>query len=90
MTICRGACSLHSVGTADRRCSHPLSPLFSNTHTRTHTFQVRWADLEAAKEEQRKKEMGFCIGGGWSQVTAEEAETILSGKTSTSVALQPP
>ena len=36
MTIYRRACSLHSVGTADRRCSHPLSPLFSNTHTHTH------------------------------------------------------
>ena len=35
MTICRGACSLHSVGTADRHRSHPLSPLFSNTHTHT-------------------------------------------------------
>ena len=45
------------------------------------SLQVRWADLEAAKEEQRKKEVGFCIGGGWSQLTAEEAETILRGRT---------
>ena len=44
-------------------------------------LQVRWADLETAEEEQRKKEVGFCIGGGWSQLSAEETETILRGRT---------
>ena len=57
-------------------CSLSLSP---------PPLQVRWADLEVAKEEQRKKEVGVCIGGGWSQLTAEEAETILRGRTNTNV-----
>ena len=35
-------------------------------------IKVCWGDLEAAKEEQRKNEVGFCIGGGWSQLIAEE------------------
>lgn len=39
--------------------------------------QVRWADLEAAKEEMRKKEIGFSLGTGWSKVTEEEVERIL-------------
>ena len=41
--------------------------------------QVRWADLEEAKEEQRKREIGFCIGTSWSKVSEEEAEHILLG-----------
>jgi len=44
-----------------------------------HLLQVRWADLEAAKEEQRKREVGFCIGTSWSKVSEEEAESILLG-----------
>ena len=44
-----------------------------------HLPQVRWADLEAAKEEQRKREVGFCIGTSWSKVSEEEAESILLG-----------
>ncbi len=42
-------------------------------------LQVRWADLEAAKEEQRKREIGFCIGSSWTKVSEEEAESILKG-----------
>ena len=42
-------------------------------------LQVRWADLEEAKEEQRKREIGFCIGTSWSKVSEEEAEHILLG-----------
>ena len=42
-------------------------------------MQVRWADLEAKKEEQRRREVGFCIGGSWGQVTEEEAQAILMG-----------
>ena len=42
-------------------------------------LQVRWADLEAKKEEQRRRDVGFCIGGQWGQVTEEEAQTILMG-----------
>ncbi len=41
--------------------------------------QVRWADLEAAKEEQRKREIGFCIGSSWTKVSEEEADAILKG-----------
>ena len=45
--------------------------------------QVRWADLEAKKEEERRREVGFCIGGSWGQVSEEEARAILTGvKTS--------
>ena len=42
-------------------------------------LQVRWADLEARKEEQRRREVGFCIGGQWGQVSEEEAHSILMG-----------
>ena len=42
-------------------------------------LQVRWADLEAEKEEKLKREIGFCIGSTWSKVSEEEAETILRG-----------
>lgn len=45
------------------------------------SFQVRWADLEAAKEEARRKEIGFVIGSGWSKVSEEEAQKLLLGKT---------
>lgn len=41
--------------------------------------QVRWADLEAEKEEQKKREIGFVIGSGWSQVSEEEATRLLRG-----------
>ena len=52
---------------------------------------MRWADLEAAKEEERKKEIGFVIGSGWSKVTEEEARTILLGETtSPKTQSQPP
>ena len=48
-------------------------------------LQVRWADLEAKKEEERqKREVGFCIGGTWGQVTEEEAQAILRGTSPTS------
>ena len=46
----------------------------------TEFSQVRWADLEAKKEEERRKrEVGFCIGGSWGHVTEEEAQAILRG-----------
>ena len=46
--------------------------------------QVRWADLEAKKhEERRKREVGFCIGGSWGQVSEEEAQAILTGAKTT-------
>lgn len=41
---------------------------------------MRWADLEAAKEEERKKKMGFVIGSSWSKVSEEEAQSLLMGK----------
>ena len=44
---------------------------------------MRWADLEAAKEEEKMKEMGFVIGRGWSKVT-EEARSILLGESNSS------
>ena len=45
--------------------------------------QVRWADLEAKKEEERRrKAVGFCIGGSWRQVSEEEAQAILAGTVS--------
>ena len=48
------------------------------------SHQVRWADLEAKKEQQRKRDVGFCIGGSWGQVTEEEAHALLTGaKTNT-------
>ena len=45
---------------------------------------MRWADLEAAKEEEKMKEMGFVIGRGWSKVTEEEARSILLGESTCS------
>ena len=66
------------------------SPLLSSLSlSPPPSIQVRWADLEAAKEEQHKKEVGFCIGGGWSQLTAEEAETILRGRTNSTLPAKP-
>ena len=44
----------------------------------TYYLQVRWADLEAAKENQMKKEIGFTIGSEWNQVSEEEVERILN------------
>lgn len=56
-----------------------LLPVISLFH------KVRWADLEAKKDEQRKREVGFCIGGSWGRVTEEEARAILTGtQTATS------
>ena len=52
---------------------------------RDSLLQVRWADLEAKKEEERKKrEVGFCIGGTWGKMSEEEAQAFLRG-TATSV-----
>ena len=45
-------------------------------------LQVHWADLEAAKEEERRKEIGFMIGSGWSKVTEAEAQSLLLGTSS--------
>lgn len=42
---------------------------------------MRWADLEAIKEEERRKEIGFVIGSGWSKVSEEEAKNLLLGNT---------
>ena len=47
-------------------------------------IKVRWADLEAKKDTERKRrEVGFCIGGSWGQVTDEEAHAILTGTNTT-------
>ena len=43
--------------------------------------QVRWADLEAIKDEERRKKVGFVIGSGWSKVSEEEAQNLLMGQT---------
>ncbi|XP_019851537.1 PREDICTED: YLP motif-containing protein 1-like [Amphimedon queenslandica] len=43
--------------------------------------RVRWADLEEAKEEIRKKEIGFSLGGGWSKVSEDEVNRILHQPT---------
>jgi len=40
---------------------------------------VRWADLEAIKEEEERKQMGFVMGSRWSKVTDEEARKLLMG-----------
>ena len=37
--------------------------------------------MEAAKEEQRQKEIGFTIGSRWNEVSEEEIERILNNKT---------
>ena len=45
---------------------------------------MRWADLEAKKEKQRERDVGFSIGGSWGQVSDEEAQALLlGGKTDT-------
>lgn len=44
-------------------------------------LQVRWADLEEAKEEIRKKEIGFSLGAGWSKVSEDEVNRILHQPT---------
>jgi len=45
--------------------------------------QVRWADLEAKKEEELQKEMGFHIGGKWAKISEEEAAGLLHGDDTT-------
>ena len=45
-------------------------------------IQVRWADLEAEKEKERRKEIGFHIGGEWTKISEEEAEGLLHGNSS--------
>jgi hypothetical protein len=42
---------------------------------------VRWADLEEAKEDLRKKEIGFTLGSRWSKMTEDEIERILHPPT---------
>ena len=42
---------------------------------------MRWADFESAK--QCRKEVWFCIGGGWNQLSVEEAEKVLRGQSDT-------
>ena len=44
-------------------------------------IQVRWADLEAEKEKECKKEIGFQIGGEWTKISEEEAEGLLHGNS---------
>ena len=41
--------------------------------------QVRWADLEAIKEAEEIKKMGFVMGSGWTKPTEEEAHKLLTG-----------
>jgi len=37
--------------------------------------------LEAEKEKERRKEMGFHIGGEWTKISEEEAEGLLHGNS---------
>jgi len=39
--------------------------------------------LEAKKEEELQKEMGFHIGGKWTKITDEEAAGLLHGDDAT-------
>ena len=40
-------------------------------------MQVRWADLEALKQEKRRREVGFSLGSSWNKMSEEEVERIL-------------
>ncbi len=42
---------------------------------------MRWADLEAIREEEERKKMGFVMGSGWSRVSDEEAQQLLLGSS---------
>ena len=42
---------------------------------------MRWADLEAIRDEEERKKMGFVMGSGWSKVSDEEARQLLMGCT---------
>ena len=42
---------------------------------------MRWADLEAAKEEMKRKEIGFTIGSRWNHVSEEEIHKILNQRS---------
>lgn len=44
--------------------------------------------MEEAKEVQRRKEIGFCIGSEWSKVSEEEATEILKSGTTTTLACE--
>ena len=47
--------------------------------------QVRWADLEEQKEEQRRRlQMGFVLGSSWACVPEEQVSAILHGQRRTS------
>lgn len=38
---------------------------------------MRWADLEALKEEKKRREVGFSLGSRWNSMSEEEVEKIL-------------
>ena len=40
---------------------------------------MRWADLEAMKEEKKRREVGFSLGSRWNKMSEEEVEDILHG-----------
>ena len=40
---------------------------------------MRWADLEAMKEEKKRREVGFSLGSRWNKMSEEEVENILHG-----------
>ena len=42
---------------------------------------MRWADLEAIKEAEEIKKMGFVMGSGWTKPTEEETHKLLMGDT---------
>ena len=44
-------------------------------------LQVRWADLEEQKEEQKRRlQMGFVLGSSWARVPEEQVTAILHGQ----------
>ena len=70
--------------TAAEKCPCLSKYLISGVQTGTSlcplAVQVRWADLEQLREEQKKREIGFCIGAEWRPVSQEEAESLLRGE----------
>ena len=50
-------------------------------HVPLPLLQVRWADLEEQKEEQKRRlQMGFVLGSSWARVPEEQVTAILHGQ----------